>query len=638
LKVLIIDDEEDTRSIASMSLSILGGVDVVEAEGGLEGIAKAEQDRPDVILLDMMMPVMDGSQTLQELLKNPRTADIPVIFLTAKAMTSEIERLTRMGAIAVLTKPFDPTTLAAQVEKILSNRGLHVTPSSGNAASTAFDAPAAPSTAPAPTQSPNPAPSAPVAQAPPVTPSNHAPTQGEPIPLLPPQNQQGIQIAQSSGLVSSAGGYFPAQTAPGQGTALNTTFPDLPHPGLAPQPSPWQALARPVEAPRAPANYPNFPNQPQPNYSPPNGGYTVPGAPGTTGAPNQTYTDPYGNAPPYNQSQNVQMGLNYNYQAAAQQQAPPLPQPDGFMLTPQQRQQIMQQSVTSDYAQLPPRNNNRPLNQNFPQVDPAEQPNFVPNYPRVQQGMLELPHQQLNDKQRLLQQQSVTAGYDAPGGTIGQEVFPPPHMMPNQQAPMNNYQAPPQPGQAPPQSRLNQSGPQSAPTLPPGYQANAHQAASSDPWVTAANENVQTSSAHEPKSAEDLARTYAEINPNGRTSARSSGTQPAMPEPIKSQTQNPRTYSAPQPYTPPAQLPPPTPPQPPAVSQPAKTAPKTKPDIEKAKEREKDKEAEKPRFSHPWGPQHKPDWSGDADPLKNGYDTEDTKKKNDKNSDKDKKS
>jgi CheY-like chemotaxis protein len=119
MKVLIIDDEEDTRSIASMSLSILGGLEVVEAESGNEGISKAELEHPDVILLDMMMPIMDGSQTLMALQNNAGTRNIPVIFLTAKAMSSEIEKLKRMGAIGVLTKPFDPTLLAGQVRQIL---------------------------------------------------------------------------------------------------------------------------------------------------------------------------------------------------------------------------------------------------------------------------------------------------------------------------------------------------------------------------------------------------------------------------------------------------------------------------------------------------------------------------------------
>jgi CheY-like chemotaxis protein len=119
MKVLIIDDEEDTRKIASMSLSILGGLEVIEAESGEEGIAKAELEKPDVILLDMMMPVMNGENTLNQLQQSPASEKIPVIFLTAKAMNSEIERLKRMGAAGVLTKPFDPTLLADQVRAIL---------------------------------------------------------------------------------------------------------------------------------------------------------------------------------------------------------------------------------------------------------------------------------------------------------------------------------------------------------------------------------------------------------------------------------------------------------------------------------------------------------------------------------------
>lgn len=119
MKVLIIDDEEDTRSIASMSLSILGGMDVLEADGGEDGINKAAQNQPDVILLDMMMPVMDGESTLSNLQNHDQTKHIPVIFLTAKAMSTEIERLKRLGAVGVLTKPFDPTVLADQVREIL---------------------------------------------------------------------------------------------------------------------------------------------------------------------------------------------------------------------------------------------------------------------------------------------------------------------------------------------------------------------------------------------------------------------------------------------------------------------------------------------------------------------------------------
>lgn len=121
MRVLIIDDEEDTRSIASMSLTILGGLEVIEAENGQDGVNKAATEQPDVILLDMMMPMMDGPSTLEALRANARTNKIPVIFLTAKAMTTEIERLKRMGAKGVLTKPFDPTILANQMKAILES-------------------------------------------------------------------------------------------------------------------------------------------------------------------------------------------------------------------------------------------------------------------------------------------------------------------------------------------------------------------------------------------------------------------------------------------------------------------------------------------------------------------------------------
>lgn len=119
MKVLIIDDEEDIRSIASMSLGILGGIDVVEADGGEDGISKAAVENPDAILLDMMMPGLDGPATLVKLRSNEATKNIPVIFLTARAMNSEMEKLKLMGATGVLTKPFDPTTLASQVKAIL---------------------------------------------------------------------------------------------------------------------------------------------------------------------------------------------------------------------------------------------------------------------------------------------------------------------------------------------------------------------------------------------------------------------------------------------------------------------------------------------------------------------------------------
>jgi DNA-binding response OmpR family regulator len=119
MKVLIIDDDADIRTIARLSLSRVGGMDVIEAAGGAEGVRKAQDERPDVILLDVMMPTMDGSQTLAALRAQPATAMTPVILLTAKARWAEVERLTALGAAGVLIKPFDPRTLSEDVRAFI---------------------------------------------------------------------------------------------------------------------------------------------------------------------------------------------------------------------------------------------------------------------------------------------------------------------------------------------------------------------------------------------------------------------------------------------------------------------------------------------------------------------------------------
>jgi len=122
MKILIIDDEADIRKIARLGLGRVGKMDVVEADNGTEGVRKAEEEKPDAILLDVMMPVMDGPSTLAALRDNPRTAGIPIIFLTAKAMTSEVERLKGLGAIGVITKPFDPMQFPLQVRSMLDGK------------------------------------------------------------------------------------------------------------------------------------------------------------------------------------------------------------------------------------------------------------------------------------------------------------------------------------------------------------------------------------------------------------------------------------------------------------------------------------------------------------------------------------
>ena len=119
MKILVIDDEDDIRRIARLSLGKVGRMEVVDAATGADGVRRAEEERPDAILLDVMMPDLDGPSTFEALRLSPQASRIPVIFLTAKAMASEVDRLKGLGARGVLTKPFDPMTLPAQVRAIL---------------------------------------------------------------------------------------------------------------------------------------------------------------------------------------------------------------------------------------------------------------------------------------------------------------------------------------------------------------------------------------------------------------------------------------------------------------------------------------------------------------------------------------
>jgi len=119
VKVLLVDDEADIRRIAALSLSGVGGMEVGEASSGSEGIRMAREDRPDVILLDMMMPGLDGPATFEALRRDPKTSAIPVVFLTAKAMSAEVDRLRGMGARGVLIKPFDPMALPRLLRELL---------------------------------------------------------------------------------------------------------------------------------------------------------------------------------------------------------------------------------------------------------------------------------------------------------------------------------------------------------------------------------------------------------------------------------------------------------------------------------------------------------------------------------------
>ena len=119
MKVLIVDDEPDIRRIAKLGLSRVGGMEVVEAANGAEALVRAKEDKPDAVLLDVMMPGLDGPSTLARLRGDPTTSGIPVVFLTAKAIAAELERLKLLGAAGVLTKPFDPMTLARELRALL---------------------------------------------------------------------------------------------------------------------------------------------------------------------------------------------------------------------------------------------------------------------------------------------------------------------------------------------------------------------------------------------------------------------------------------------------------------------------------------------------------------------------------------
>jgi CheY-like chemotaxis protein len=118
-KILIIDDEEDIREVAALSLETVAGWTVISANSGAQGLARAIEHQPDAILLDVMMPGMDGPSTVRELRKNPLTASIPILLLTAKVQASDQRRFADLGVQATLFKPFDPLTLAQQISSVL---------------------------------------------------------------------------------------------------------------------------------------------------------------------------------------------------------------------------------------------------------------------------------------------------------------------------------------------------------------------------------------------------------------------------------------------------------------------------------------------------------------------------------------
>ena len=122
-RVLYVDDDPDIREIAEIALAEIGGFTVSVGSGGQEGLDLARTFRPQLVLLDVMMPGMDGPTTMQNLHADADFANLPVVFLTAKIQPVEVQRYLDMGAVDVVAKPFDPLTLADQLREIWTRLG-----------------------------------------------------------------------------------------------------------------------------------------------------------------------------------------------------------------------------------------------------------------------------------------------------------------------------------------------------------------------------------------------------------------------------------------------------------------------------------------------------------------------------------
>ncbi|HEY0681253.1 MAG TPA: response regulator [Steroidobacter sp.] len=114
-EILYVDDEPDIREIVQMALGLVPTLSISTADSGLHALQSMQASRPDLVLLDVMMPNMDGPTTLQQMRSQPELQSIPVIFMTAKAMPQEVARFRALGAAAVIAKPFDPMLLAEHV-------------------------------------------------------------------------------------------------------------------------------------------------------------------------------------------------------------------------------------------------------------------------------------------------------------------------------------------------------------------------------------------------------------------------------------------------------------------------------------------------------------------------------------------
>lgn len=119
-RILYVDDEDDIREVASLALELDPDLEVRTASSGFEALAAAAEWQPELILLDVMMPNMDGPTTLGKLQADPSTGAIPVVFITARTQAHEVEKFKALGVKGVIAKPFDPMSLAAQAKGYLA--------------------------------------------------------------------------------------------------------------------------------------------------------------------------------------------------------------------------------------------------------------------------------------------------------------------------------------------------------------------------------------------------------------------------------------------------------------------------------------------------------------------------------------
>ena len=119
-KILIIDDDDDIREATQICLELVGDWNISTASSGKEGLTRAIAGQPDLILLDVMMPDMDGLETFTELQANSVTRPIPVILLTAKAQPAELRQFTQLQVSDIITKPYDPFELSDRIAQVLS--------------------------------------------------------------------------------------------------------------------------------------------------------------------------------------------------------------------------------------------------------------------------------------------------------------------------------------------------------------------------------------------------------------------------------------------------------------------------------------------------------------------------------------